>query len=265
MPTDHILLVNADDFGLHADIDRGILDCIERGRVQSISFSAQGQSLDWNKLLELQRASVRVGLHVTLVGEPWMTDGRVVESWKQLVIALLRGGESMRAAVELEIQRQFAACAEHGLAPETLAHVDSHQHVHVFSGVWEPCFRMAREHGIDRVRVPWSPSLRLIKPTVGGAALQWLSARRRRQAPGFLPCLGLAYAGHNSAQIFARELSRSAGRDVELCVHPGVNTPALEHKYASWRFEWTRERDALRSMEFDEAVRRGGFRYAPLK
>src|SRR6266849_2355946 len=84
-----MLLVNADDFGLHKDIDRGILDCIEHGSVQSVSFSAVGRTVDWNKLLELIRHGVRVGLHITLVGEPWASDGRLVPGWKHLVKQLL--------------------------------------------------------------------------------------------------------------------------------------------------------------------------------
>src|SRR4051794_17886310 len=81
MPT---VLVNADDFGLHRDIDRGILDCVEAGVVQSVSFSPQGESLDWNALRNLHDRGVRVGLHVTLVGEPWLTDGRIIPGWKDL-------------------------------------------------------------------------------------------------------------------------------------------------------------------------------------
>jgi predicted glycoside hydrolase/deacetylase ChbG (UPF0249 family) len=261
MPANSVLLVNADDLGLHGDIDRGIFDCVEKGRVQSVSFSPQGRTVDWKKLLELQRAGVRVGLHLTLVGEPWITDGRVVPGWKDLVKKLMLPSQQMRQIVETEIARQFAHCLDNGLDPSTLSHVDSHQHVHVFDGVWQPCLRLAKQYRIRRVRVPWSPSLRLIKKNVGGIALQTLARRRRAAAPGFLSCLGLAHAGHNTAAIFSDELKCASGADVEICVHPGINTPDLEQRYADWRFDWTGERDALLSQQFADAVASNGFKF----
>jgi chitin disaccharide deacetylase len=205
---------------------------------------------------------VRVGLHVTLVGEPWLSDGRLVASWKSLVKQMAFSPLRMRRDVETEIVRQFECCAANGLDPKTLSHVDSHQHVHVFGGIWEPCLKLARQYGIPRVRVPWCPSWRLIKKNFGGVALQMIARRRRRAIRGFLPCLGLAHAGHNAASILRSELSYANGIDLELCVHPGVNTPALERRYADWHFDWTGERDTLLSQQFADAVGGNGFRFA---
>jgi chitin disaccharide deacetylase len=255
------LLINADDFGLHEDIDRGILDCIEQGRIQSISFSPQGQSLEWKKLPDLQRHGVRVGLHVTLIGEPWLSDGRLIHNWKALIQQLLVSAQ-MRHAVEAEISRQFHACAEHGLDPQSLAHVDSHQHVHAFGGIWQPCLKLARQFGIPRVRVPWCPSWRIIKKNAGGIALQAIASRRRRDVAGFLPCMGIAHAGHNTTAILKQELACGIKQDCELVAHPGVNSSGLESRYADWRFDWTGERDSLLSQEFAEAVAANGFRFA---
>lgn len=256
------LLVNADDLGLHPDIDRGIFDCIEKGRVQSVSFSPQGRSIDWKKLADLQHQGVRVGLHVTLVGEPWLTDGRLIASWKDLMKQMISRAPQMRIDVEKEIERQFEACGENGVNPATLSHLDSHQHVHAFGGIWQPCIKRARKYGIPRVRVPWSPSMRAIKKNIGGIALQAIARRRRGDVPGFLPCLGIAHAGHNTATLFRSELACAGGGDVELVVHPGVNTPALQRRYADWHFDWTGERDALLSQEFADAVAASGFNFA---
>src|SRR5262245_51557756 len=117
MPT---VLVNADDFGLHRDIDRGIVDCIDAGVVQSISFSPQGQSLDWQVLHDLSDRGVRVGLHVTLVGEPWMTDGRVITDWKQLIKKLAlpnASAKQLQDEVKREIEHQARACRDHNILP----------------------------------------------------------------------------------------------------------------------------------------------------
>jgi predicted glycoside hydrolase/deacetylase ChbG (UPF0249 family) len=231
--------------------------------VQSLSFSPQGRSLDWRKLHELTRAGVRVGLHVTLVGEPWCTDGRVVPGWKQLVRYVLTGGRAARDAVSREVDWQLRQCLDHGI---DVAHIDSHQHVHAFPGIWQPVLRAARDHHIPRVRVPWCPSSRLIKKNVGGLALQALSrqlgSRVRAAGVAYLPILGVANAGHNTVEVFEREFAHVTDIDVELCVHPGVNTPELEAQYADWKFDWTGERDALLSRRFAQTLAQRGYSFA---
>jgi len=259
------LLVNADDFGLHSDIDRGILQCVERRRVQGISFCPTGQSLEWNKMVELMDQGLHVGLHLTLVGEPWSTDGRLIPNWKHLARQLLLGGQAIRVAIAAEIQRQLLLCADNGVDPRRLSHLDSHQHVHVLAGIWELCLNQAKEHGIRRIRVPWCPTLRIIKKSVGGLALQSLSWRRAQQVDGFFACLGLAHAGNNTAAILSDELHAAAcmGRPhVELVAHPGKGTKELRTRYSSWEFDWDTERDALLSTEFADAVALNGYAFA---
>ena len=262
------LLVNADDFGLHADINRGISECVERGCAQSVSFSASGHAVDWKKLQEWTRHGVFVGIHVTLVGEPWATDGRLLRSWKDLAAQLLLQGRAIKDDVNREIRRQFQLCNENGLDPRTLSHVDSHQHVHVFGGVWQPCLELARKYGIPRIRVPWCPSLHSIRKSVGGVALQAISRRRATEVNEPLACLGIAHTGRNTFATFSAELgyaahaASGARSGVELVVHPGVNTPDLESRYAEWGFNWTGEREALLSTQFAEAVSANGYTFA---
>jgi predicted glycoside hydrolase/deacetylase ChbG (UPF0249 family) len=256
------LLVIADDFGLHPDIDHGILECVQRGRVQGISFCSTGRSLEWKKLVELMDQGVHVGLHLTLVGEPWSTDGRLIPDWQHLVRQLLFGGQPIRAAIGGEIRRQLLLCADNGIDPSRLSHLDSHQHVHVLAGLWELCLGEAKEHGIRRIRVPWCPTLLIIKKSVGGIALQSLAWLRAQQVQAYLPCLGLAHAGSNSAEILSKELEYAASgepRDMELVIHPGRNTPDLNSRYPQWHFDWTGEREAILSTQFVEAVEANGY------
>jgi len=259
------LLVIADDFGLHPDIDRGILECVERGRVQGISFCPTGRSLEWKKLVELMDQGTHVGLHLTLVGEPWSTDGRIITDWQDLVRQLFLKGRPMQAAVGEEIRRQLLLCAENGADPRRLSHVDSHQHVHVLPGLWDVCMEQARKYGIRRIRVPRCPTLRTLKRSVGGMALQSLAWLRARDVDRSLACLGLAHAGRNSPATLSDELHDAAlagHPDVELVAHPGRNSRHLQTRYAKWKFDWDSERNALLSAEFAEAVERNGYSFA---
>jgi len=259
------LLVIADDFGLHTDIDSGILECVERGRVQGVSFCPTGQSLEWKRLIELMDQGVHVGLHLTLVGEPWSTDGRVIPAWQHLVKQLMLGGQPFRTAIDAEIRRQFQLCADNGVDPRRLSHLDSHQHVHVLASLWRLCLAQTNEHGIPRIRVPWCPTLRIIRKSIGGIALQSLARIRSQQVGDFLPCLGLAHAGHNTSATLADELhhATAAGRPkLELVAHPGRGTKDLQTRYSAWKFDWNSEREALLSAEFADAVERNVYIFA---
>lgn len=262
------LLVNADDFGLHADIDRGILDCITGGVVQSVSFSPQGQSLDWDQLISLQKTGVKTGLHLTLVGEPWGTTGQVIPKWPMLIKWLLTGGAPARRALDAEADWQIRQCLDHGLHSD---HLDSHQHVHLLPVIWPVALRLARTHRIPRVRIPRCPSWKLIKKSPPGVVLQTLAAARAGSTDHPLPCLALRHAGHNSTDILINELrilsqlratSRAPLDTVELVMHPGHNTPALEAHYPDWKFDWTCERNALLDPRLHEAMKILGFQFA---
>lgn len=254
MPTVH---VNADDFGLHRDIDRGIARCIEAGRVTGFSICANGAAIDWAMARDLA-ATARAGLHVTLVGEPWLTRPEVrFASWSRLVPWLALPGR--RGMLDAEVRAQVRAMLDNGLTP---THLDSHQHVHVMPTIWPTCAAVAAEFNIPRVRVPATPTRSIAKQSVAGRVLQYLS--ERRATPASLPCIGVAAAGHNTVEILTRELAASGGRDVELVAHPAIDTPSLRERYGAWLFDWTGETDALLSDAWGDAVARLGYRIAPV-
>jgi predicted glycoside hydrolase/deacetylase ChbG (UPF0249 family) len=253
------LLVNADDFGLHPDINRGVLECVDRGVVRSLSVVATGRTIDWLVVGRLrQSGGARVGMHLTLVGEPWLTRATAVPDRWALVRELVRRGPQMAEAIHAEAVAQLGRFLDHGIRPD---HLDSHQHVHVLPVVWPVCVRLAEQYGIPRIRLPLAPSWRLARRTPSGVLLQQLAKRRARTLPDLLPCIGLAQSGRNTAIRLAHELQVARGRDVELVAHPGDTTPELANLYR-WGYDWSGEREALLSAEFWRAVEENGFTLA---
>jgi predicted glycoside hydrolase/deacetylase ChbG (UPF0249 family) len=186
---------------------------------------------------------VQVGVHVTLVGEPWLTRALLFKSWSTLLPWLALPGR--QPLLEAEVHAQVRAMVKAGVTP---AHLDSHQHVHVMPRIWPVVERVAREHGIGRIRIPATPDRRIAKRSLGGIGLQRLAQSRHSQDS--LACIGIAHAGHNTA---------ADGVDVELVAHPGIHTAALQSHYASWRFDWRTEQAALLSPEWGAACTRLGY------
>lgn len=120
MPASRQLIVNADDFGRSAGINRGIAHAHEHGIVTSASlmvrWPAAAEAAGYARL----RPALSVGLHFDLCEWTFSTDG-----WRPSYEVL---PDREPASVQTELERQLAAfVALVGRAP---THLDSHQHVH---------------------------------------------------------------------------------------------------------------------------------------
>ena len=131
------LIVNADDLGQSASVNRGIMIGHERGVVTSASLMVR-----WPHAAEAaaltRRSRLSIGLHLDL-GEWTLRDGE----WQPLyqVVAL-----DDRAAVESEVSRQIDAFQ--ALVGRNPTHLDSHQHVHMREPVREVVTEAARHLNI---------------------------------------------------------------------------------------------------------------------
>jgi hopanoid biosynthesis associated protein HpnK len=160
------LIVNADDFGLTAGINRAIAELHGAGVLTSTTLMAQAAATE--EAIEIARStpSLGVGCHVVLVdGKPLLPQreiptlvdprtGRFLPTLRAFLTRLLSG--RIRAAeIEAETAAQIEFLQSHGLA---LTHIDTHKHVHMFPAVLRPVLRAARAAGIRAVRNPFEPA-----------------------------------------------------------------------------------------------------------
>lgn len=133
-----LLVVNADDFGLSAGVNRGIAETHERGVVTSASLMVlRGGAAD-AAAYACRRSALSVGLHVDL-GE-WLYGGG---EWRA---TYERVPLDDRDAVSTEIERQLGRFrALLGCLP---THLDSHQHVHRQEPTASELRRLGEELGI---------------------------------------------------------------------------------------------------------------------
>jgi len=131
------LIVNADDFGLSAGVNAGIVQAHRHGIVTSASLMVRQPAAEEAAALARRLPRLGVGLHIDL-WESVFRDGEWVRrySW----------ADDEPAAVERELQAQLARFRElMGRAPD---HLDTHQHVHRREPVATVVARAARALGL---------------------------------------------------------------------------------------------------------------------
>jgi predicted glycoside hydrolase/deacetylase ChbG (UPF0249 family) len=112
------LIVNADDFGLSAGVNRGILEAHDHGVVTSTSLMVLQPAAEQAVAAASERPALSVGLHVD-VGE-WVY---VRDEWRPVYERLAAADERIaREQVERQIDRF------HELTGSKPTHLDSHQH-----------------------------------------------------------------------------------------------------------------------------------------
>src|SRR5215467_13708276 len=135
MTARRLLIVNADDFGQSAGVNRGIVQAHRRGIVTSASLMVRQPAAAQAVELSTACPALSLGLHLDL-GE-WRPRGG---EWAALYEVVPLGD---RRAVEDEVARQLAAFRR--LAGRDPTHVDSHQHVHLREPVRSIVEACARE------------------------------------------------------------------------------------------------------------------------
>jgi predicted glycoside hydrolase/deacetylase ChbG (UPF0249 family) len=245
------LIVNADDFGLHAAVNTAIEKCVEFGSVNSVSIIANGAAPDYELLKRFSDKKIFTGAHLTWVGEPWITGPVLIADWRQLAKGLFLGGKAFKEKMRVEAEAQINRLLENGIA---LDHIDSHQHVHHFPGVWEMTLALKEKYNIPRIRTAYTKNASLARHGMAGFILNYLA----HKGDGF-SCAGIKHAGNYKVELFAAELKTCAGYNTELIVHPGGDNGALNQRYSSWNFNWEQEYTALLTPQFLKAMADNGF------
>jgi hopanoid biosynthesis associated protein HpnK len=162
------LIVNADDFGLTAGVNRAIVETHKDGVVSSATLMASGPRFD--DAVEAARSAPKlsVGCHVVLVdgspvSPPDAVDTLVAirseqpENFYSRLSAFsaraMFGGfdrDQLVAEITAQIRKIQAAGIE-------VSHLDTHKHTHVFPDVLVAMLRAARVCGVRAIRNPFIP------------------------------------------------------------------------------------------------------------
>lgn len=158
------LIVAADDFGMSAGVNQGVLHAHRDGILGDASLMVNGAAFE--EAVELARGapSLSVGLHLMLLqGRATLPPGEIPllvdrdgmfgmwPIWNGLRYFFLPG---IRAQLRREIAAQLDKFAATGLA---LSHVDGHLTIHMHPTVLGILLDLAARYGIRAVRLPREP------------------------------------------------------------------------------------------------------------
>jgi hopanoid biosynthesis associated protein HpnK len=255
------LIINADDFGLTAGVNRGIVEAHEQGVVTSATLMANGPAFEEAIGLAQARPRLGVGCHVVLVdGAPLLN--------KTEVASLLDGGGNgsggprfregigrfgalalMRRVAADEIEAEATAqIRKLQSAGISVTHLDSHKHTHLFPHVLRPLLRAAAKCGVRAIRNPFeriqgaqlaaSPSLWKRWTEVGllrSLARQFREAVEEAGISTPDGTLAIVATGSLNERLLRLMVENLPDGTWELVCHPGYNDADLQQVHTRLR------------------------------
>lgn len=147
-----LLIVNADDFGIHEDVNRGIIKAYRHGLVRSASIMANMPAFDHAVRLAKEAPGLEVGLHLNVTSGsccaprrliPLLINGEDLFSFSEYDIptsmqryrALAESVDAFAEQIRIEGEYQFERLLRRGLSPGhlTVHHYLSLLHPKIFA------------------------------------------------------------------------------------------------------------------------------------
>jgi hopanoid biosynthesis associated protein HpnK len=262
-------IVNADDLGLAECINTGIIKAFTDGIVTSASLMANGSAFEHAVALIKAYPSLAIGVHIVLVEEfpvcgsdeiPSLINGngRLYKDYKAFLWRMITKRISLDD-VKTEMRAQIEKILNAGIK---LTHVDSHQHLHVYPPILHIVLQLAKEYGIQRIRMPYdnmkigSIAQRVLRFLAGVGKKHVLRSGLQTTDAFF----GVGCSGHLTQDYIINVLKNLPEGIAELMCHPGDENNELRNKYRHWGFCWQGELDALMSKSVKEIFKAEGVR-----
>ncbi len=152
-----LLIVNADDLGMTPGTNKAIFKGYDDGMVTHASIMSNGDYFS-EAIEELQnRTKLLVGIHLNLTYGKALHFSSLYNDVQGIfnlgylkILALSTHNKAFLEAVEVEFEEQILKVRDTGL---TIAHLDSHRHIHLIPGIYRIVAKLAVKYNIPRVRL----------------------------------------------------------------------------------------------------------------
>jgi hopanoid biosynthesis associated protein HpnK len=274
------LIVNADDFGLTAGVNRGIVEAHTGGIVTSTTLMANSAAFEDAVQVASSNPELSVGCHLVLVdGAPLLGPDKVsslMDSRKPGHFRKDISGFAVRALsgrldanqIEAEATAQIRKLQSAGIQ---VSHIDTHKHTHMFPQVLRPLLRAAQACSVRAIRNPFGRvvfSLVARHPSLWKRYSQvsllnaWQGKFRQAVAAAGMTTtdgsLGVVSTGVLDDQLIHFILETLPEGTWEFVTHPGYNDADLAGISTRLRESRDLERQILSGTETRELLRRKG-------
>jgi chitin disaccharide deacetylase len=222
------LIVNADDFGMTAGVNRAVVEACRRGVVTSATVMVNMPGFDEAVRLAAECPELGVGLHFNITqGEPVAGPSRVGSLLNARGLftgtstALARRsllGRLRTEDVAVELRAQLEKALGAGLK---LTHLDSHKHAHALPQVFEAVARVLPEAPRLGLGPPKAVKQRAVGLGVARLSRMNLAACRRAGLATTDAFFGVAQTGFWTKRWLADVIEKLPDGVSELMCHPG--------------------------------------------
>ena len=142
MSTNKHIIFNADDFGLHPSITRGIIDCFNNGPVKNTSVITSQPDWSATEKIISQNPDLDYGIHLNLsIGS---------SNFKRLLFPKYH--QSLYHELFNQTKRLQLALSQIG---KSITHLDFHQHLFFIPLLFKLCLQIKDEFNIPWIRIPY--------------------------------------------------------------------------------------------------------------
>lgn len=271
VPVLRYIIINADDFGRHAEINRAVEEGLVHGCLRSATVMPGGAAFAGAIDIARRHEELGLGVHFTLVdGHPILppeeipslvgSEGDFLPDHTALLKRYLKGGVNLE-----EVRRELAAQLQKiEVTGIPISHVDSHQHMHTLPGIIDIVLDLAARAGIRAVRTPRTPlfagafgGLGQLVGRLGLSTLARLAACKAHRRGLLTPdnFAGIVAGEAVSEGELLHLIAHLPQGTTEVMMHPGMKNDVLQED-SGWQHDFEAELAAILSPRVGEALRK---------
>lgn len=271
VPVLRYIIINADDFGRHAEINRAVEEGLVHGCLRSATVMPGGAAFAGAIDIARRHEELGLGVHFTLVdGHPILppeeipslvgSEGDFLPDHTALLKRYLKGSINLE-----EVRRELAAQLQKVEATGIpISHVDSHQHMHTLPGIIDIVLDLAARAGIRAVRTPRTPlfagafgGLGQLVGRLGLSTLARLAACKAHRRGLLTPdnFAGIVAGEAVSEGELLHLIAHLPQGTTEVMMHPGMKNDVLQED-SGWQHDFEAELAAILSPRVGAALQK---------
>ena len=271
VPVLRYIIINADDFGRHAEINRAVEEGLVHGCLRSATVMPGGAAFAGAIDIARRHEELGLGVHFTLVdGHPILppeeipslvgSEGDFLPDHTALLKRYLKGSINLE-----EVRRELAAQLQKVEATGIpISHVDSHQHMHTLPGIIDIVLDLAARAGIRAVRTPRTPlfagafgGLGQLVGRLGLSTLARLAACKAHRRGLLTPdnFAGIVAGEAVSEGELLHLIAHLPQGTTEVMMHPGTKNDVLQED-SGWQHDFEAELAAILSPRVEAALQK---------